>query len=94
MSNPSIIPQRMFERDSLGATPLETTRRYYRIDRRQIAYLKFILEGYDGMAVLTTIDAARGDVVIHIAPGCEEDFDGLIQDLAADVYIRPASGPA
>jgi hypothetical protein len=73
---------------------LETTRRYYRIDRRQIAYLKFILEGYEGLANLSTIDAERGVVVVHISPGCEDDFESLIEDLGRHMIIRTASGPA
>ncbi|UCD88347.1 MAG: DUF4911 domain-containing protein [Desulfobacterales bacterium] len=46
-----------------------TVRRYYRIDRRQIHFLKFVLEGYDGVAVLRTIDPSEGLVVLHIGPG-------------------------
>ena len=82
-----------------GATPndkrktpsLHTTQRHYRIDRRDISYLRFILEGYDGTAVLTTRDAARGIVSITIAPGCEALVDDIISSLsrAEAIYIEP-----
>jgi hypothetical protein len=66
-----------------------TLRRYYRIDRRQIHFLKFILEGYDGVAVLRTIDPERGLVVLHIGPGCQETVDMIIHDLQRDIRIEP-----
>lgn len=71
--------------------PLRTTSRFYRIDRRDISFLRFILEGYDGMAVLTTRDAARGIVSITIAPGCETVVGDVIASLSAggDIYIEP-----
>jgi phospholipid N-methyltransferase len=66
-----------------------TERRYYRIDRRQIHFLRFILEGYDGVAVLTTIDPSEGLVVLHIGPGCQTMVDAIIQDLKKQVRIEP-----
>jgi hypothetical protein len=67
---------------------VETTKKYYRIDRREIAFLKFILEAYDGLAVLTTIDSEKGIVVINIAPGCEADVEMILQDLKKNVMIE------
>jgi hypothetical protein len=70
---------------------LETLRKYYRVDRRQIAYLRFIFEAYDGIAVLRTIDAQRGIVVLHIAPGCEADVEFVLHDLKKHIMIEPIS---
>ena len=67
---------------------VETIKKYYRIDRREIAFLKFILEAYDGLAVLTTIDSEKGIVVINIAPGCETDVKMILQDLKKNVMIE------
>lgn len=68
---------------------METNKRYYRIDRRAISLLRFLLEAYDGIAGLTTIDPKTGLVVLCIAPGCEADVDVLIEDLQKDVMIQP-----
>jgi len=68
--------------------PFSTIRRYYRVDRREISYLKFILEAYDGIAVLTTIDPVDGVVFLTVAPGCLADVDQVIKALAKDVMIR------
>ena len=66
----------------------ETIKRYYRVDRREIAFLKFILEAYDGIAVLETLDSKSGIVVFHIAPGCEPDVDAILQDLKNDFMLE------
>ena len=66
----------------------ETIKRYYRVDRREIAFLKFILEAYDGIAVLETLDSKSGIVVLHIAPGCETYIDALLQDLKTDFLVE------
>ncbi len=70
----------------------ETIKRYYRVDRREIAFMKFIFEAYDGIAVLETLDPKAGVVVFHIAPGCEPDANAILQDLKRDILIEPVHG--
>ena len=68
---------------------LETIKHYFRVDRREIAFIKFIFEAYDGIAVLETLDPNAGMVVFHIAPGCEADVDAILQDLKKEIVIEP-----
>ncbi len=68
---------------------VETVKRYYRVDRREIAFIKFIFEAYDGLAVLETLDPLAGMVVFHIAPGCEAEVDKVLQDLKREILIEP-----
>lgn len=65
-----------------------TVKQYYRVDRRQIHFLKFILEGYDGMAVVRTLDPPRGLVVLHIGPGCQSVVDMIVRDLKKQIRIE------
>jgi hypothetical protein len=67
---------------------LETIKRYYRVDRREIAFIKFIFEAYDGIAGMRTTDPAKGIIKLHIAPGCEEQVDRILQDLKKKILIR------
>jgi len=67
---------------------LKTIKKILRVDRREICYLKFILEAYDGIATLTTIDAHQGIVMLRIAPGCEGDVETVLQDLKKDIIIN------
>ncbi len=72
---------------------METIQKYYRIDRREICYLKFILEGYEGMALMSTVDPDRGLVVLKIAPGCETEADELMRALRQEIMIEACLEP-
>jgi hypothetical protein len=67
---------------------LQTIRKYYRVDRKEIFFLRFIFEAYDGIAVLTTIDPGLGIVALCIAPDCEEEVEMVLQDLKKDIMIN------
>jgi hypothetical protein len=69
-------------------TPEASVKKYYRIDRREIHYLKFILEAYAGVAVMRTLDPQKGLVVLHVGPGCEEEVDMIIHDLKRHIRIE------
>ena len=69
---------------------MKTIKKYFRVDRRKIHLIRFILEGYEGIATLTTIDPHRGIVCLNIPPGCEDDVETVIQDLGKAVAIKPA----
>lgn len=70
---------------------MQTKRRYYRVDRRQISMLRFIFEAYEGIAVVTTIDAAKGIVVLAIAPGCEDIARAVMDDLSGQFLVEPCN---
>jgi hypothetical protein len=66
---------------------LKTIKKFLRVDRKEICFLKFILEAYDGIATITTIDAHQGIVMLRIAPGCEGEVEAVLQDLKKDIVI-------
>ena len=72
---------------------METIKKYYRIDRREICFLKFILEGYEGLTLLTTCNPEEGIVVLKIAPGCEVETNCLMQALQKDIMIEERQPP-
>ena len=61
---------------STNHVPRQTVKRQYRVDRREIAFLRFIFEAYEGIAIIETLNPESGLIVIYIAPGCEPDVDG------------------
>jgi hypothetical protein len=67
---------------------LKTIEQYYRVDRRQIAFIKFIFEAYDGIAGMRTTNPIKGIIKVHIAPGCEEQVDRILQDLKKEILIQ------
>jgi len=58
------------------------------VDRREIAFIKFIFEAYDGIAGLTTMDPVEGIIRLHIAAGCEEQVHRILHELKKTILIR------
>lgn len=68
--------------------------RYFHVRRADVAFLRFVIEACDGLAQLTTIDAARSTVAVFVPPGCEADIDALVRGLRTRVPMEPAPSPA
>jgi hypothetical protein len=68
---------------------VKTTKQHYRVDRREIAFVRFILEAYDGLAIVTTLDPETGLIEFQIAPGCEQDVALILRDLQRDILMEP-----
>ncbi len=47
----------------------------------KIAFLKFILEGYDGLAVLSTVNRDIGMVSLRYFPACRGELIALLESL-------------
>ena len=71
--------------------PGETIKQYYRVDRRDIAFLRFIFEAYEGLAMIETLNPELGVIVFYIAPGCESDVDMILRDLKGDIMLEAAN---
>ena len=75
---------------SINSVPGKSVKRYYRVDRREISYLRFIFEAYEGMATIETLNPESGLIVIYIAPGCEHDVEMVLSDLRNNILMEPA----
>jgi len=51
----------------------------------RIHFLKFILEGYDGLAILSTLDARQGIVEIRYPNELETDLQELLQHIQPQI---------
>ncbi len=67
---------------------MKTIKRYYRVERHNIGYLRFIIEAYDGIAVMRTIDAKSGIIVLHIPPDCLCDAENLMNDMKKNIMME------
>ena len=67
---------------------METVKHIFRVDRREINYLRVIIESYDGMAVVKTIDPHVALVELQISPGCEDLVFELLDDLVENEGIK------
>ncbi|OGU00601.1 MAG: hypothetical protein A2079_06685 [Geobacteraceae bacterium GWC2_48_7] len=62
--------------------------RFFRVNHRDMVYLKFILEAYEGMNVMSTVDNVAGIIRIAIMPGFENDMDELLAELGKQVKME------
>jgi len=67
---------------------MQTVKLILSIEKREICYLQWIIESYDGMASMRTIDPAHGKVEISFAPGCRGEIFSLIRRLEEDRSIH------
>ena len=67
---------------------MDTQSRYLRLRREDIAYFKFIIESYEGMAVVRTKDRHEAVVELMIAPGWEKDVDHALEGLQNEIPIE------
>jgi hypothetical protein len=70
-----------------GLQPM--TCRYFKVAHRDMVFLKFILEAYEGMNVMSTVDNRVGIIRIAIMPGFVADMDGLLAELGRQVTMEP-----
>jgi hypothetical protein len=69
--------------------PQNCTIRHAIIRPREVYYLRFILEAYEGIAVLSTINAQLGLIQLRIAPGCERDVERILEADRERLQLRP-----
>ena len=72
--------------------------RFFRVPVGEIGYVRAIVEGYDGLAVVRTPDANRGEIEWLIGEGLEAEADALVNKLARECGLieiqRPTDWPA
>jgi len=55
--------------------------------------VKFILEAYEGVGTVTTLEAASGRIVIVTAPGCETVVQAVMADLGKKFLVEAGGTP-
>jgi hypothetical protein len=71
--------------------------RFYRVPLEQIAYVRAIVEGYDGVALIYSPDPRRGEIEWRIGEGLEHEAreiaDKLVREAGLVEIARPADWP-
>ena len=66
---------------------------FYRVDSYEIHYLKFILEAYEGLATLTTLDSATGLIQLAVPPGGKDSLESLLEALGSELGLERIAAP-
>ncbi|MBP6914581.1 MAG: DUF4911 domain-containing protein [Smithellaceae bacterium] len=67
--------------------------KYFKIKKEHIAPLQFIIEGYEGMATVTTIAPQTAIIKISIMPDLAENISVLLNELENVYSIIPIEKP-
>jgi hypothetical protein len=62
--------------------------RFFKVERSQHAYLTFIVESYEGICTVSTVDNKNGIVRIIAPEGREEELEGLIHALQEEIGME------
>lgn len=73
---------------------MESSRRIFRVNRRDISYLRYTVESYDGLAQVSTLDPYYAKIEITISRGGEALLSGLVDSLSREegLLIEEISG--
>ena len=67
---------------------------YLALPPREIAYVKFLFESYEGVAVVRTLDRRAAHLVVLVAPDFEADARAAIRALVEEGACAETGAPA
>lgn len=67
--------------------------RFYRVPLSEITYLRAILEGYDGIALVRARDRYRGEVECDIGQGLDEEARAILVRLGREAGMVEIARP-
>lgn len=59
------------------------------VDKKDIAYIVSIFDGYENLAVVRTLDSSIGLIELLVSPSYLEDTRKLIDALSKEIPLRP-----
>ena len=58
------------------------------VDKKEIAYIVSVFEGYDNLAIVRTVDAEQSIIELIISPDYLRDTRQLVHALSKEVHIK------
>ena len=58
------------------------------VNRKEIAYIVSVFEGYDNLAIVRTVDSEQSIIELIISPDYLEDTSQLVHALSKEVYVK------
>ena len=63
------------------------------VEKKDIAYIVSVFEGYDNLAVVRTVNAEQSIIELIISPDYLEDTRRLVHALSKELYIKSIETP-
>ena len=67
--------------------------RFFQLPKEKIVEFIFLLEGYDGIGIVRTLDRDRGIIEVLIAPDLEKDFEQFLKEISPTLNIKEIKKP-
>lgn len=71
----------------------DTCCKYFRVERRDLVYLKFITEAYEGMSTLSTVEKSGAVVSLTYPLHFSADMEALAAALSKDIALEETQWP-
>ena len=68
-------------------------KRFFIVPRKEIAYLRFTFEAYDGLVFLRTLKAAEGLIEVAYSTSRQEDAEALLTAVDLEIGLTAAERP-
>lgn len=69
----------------MDPTDVETVEIYLRVERKDIAYIKFLIEGHEGLGIVRTLNRHAAIIVVLVTKDFERTARDLFEALRATV---------
>jgi hypothetical protein len=69
----------------LPRSPMDIITKRVQLSRKNLALFQFLLEGYDGMVSVETLDPHSGVVQIQILPGFVKETTDILEALMMEI---------
>ena len=73
---------------------MDTISLLIQIPPEEIAFLSFVLESYEGVAIARTVDPLQGLVELMVSPDYQEEMREILKDLSQQFPIKELSPAA
>jgi len=60
-------------------------KKFLKLNRKDISYMQFIIESYEGLAAVTTVDENVAIIKLSIMPDSVSDVDKILDSLRKEV---------
>jgi hypothetical protein len=70
---------------------MDTISLLIQIPPEEIAFLSFVLESYEGVAIARTVDPHKGLVELMVSPDYQEEIREILKDLARQFPIQEST---
>ena len=71
---------------------MDTLRLLIQLPRSEIAYFNFLLESYEGLASVRTLDPQRGILELMVPEGCLSETKKLLEALKEEIGLKTLEG--